>query len=156
MKERYIHLMERALSAYTYEQIVDYMEDVKANGQQEHGFPRLTANIGILMAHGRRRDLLPLFLEMMDVCCKEALIPYPRRCNEFTIRELIFCIDEIENAGIVPPERIAQWKYTLSKFVPENCYDKIVKSETDRKTNCEFFGAECGKFFLSPRLVPAE
>ena len=141
MKERYLKLMERALSAYTYEQMVEYMEDVKANGQQEHGFPRLTANIGILMAHGVRRELLPLFMEMMDVCCKEALTPYPRRCNEFTIRELIFCIDEVENAGIVPRERIAQWKDKLSQIVPENCYDKIVQSETDRKTNWAIFGA---------------
>ena len=141
MKERYIHLMERALSAYTYEQIVDYMEDVKANGQQEHGFPRLTANIGILMAHGRRRDLLPLFLEMMDVCCKEALIPYPRRCNEFTVRELLFCIHEVETAGIVAKTDIDRWKGMMNQIVPENCYDKIVQSETDRKTNWAIFGA---------------
>lgn len=141
MKERYIKLMERALSAYSYEQIVEYLEDVKANGQQEHGFPRLTSNIGILMAHGVRRDLKPLFLEMMDVCCKEALIEYERRCNEFTVRELIFCIDEVEKAGIVAPERIAQWKEKLSQIVPEHCYDKIVHSETDRITNWAIFGA---------------
>ncbi len=133
--------MEKALSAYTYEQMVEYLEDVKANGVLEHGFPRLTSNIGILMAHGVRKELLPLFMDMMDVCCKEALIPYPRRCNEFTIRELIFCISEVENAGIVPPERIAQWKDKLSQIVPENCYDKIVKLETDRKTNWAIFGA---------------
>ena len=48
MKERYLKLMEKALSAYSYEQIVEYMDDVKSNGQREHGFPRLTSNIGIL------------------------------------------------------------------------------------------------------------
>ena len=141
MKERYLKLMEKALSAYSYEQIVEYLEDVKANGQREHGFPRLTSNIGILMAHGVRTDLLPLFMEMMDVCCKEALIEYDRRCNEFTVRELILCIDEVETAGIVPAERIAQWKDKLSQIVPEHCYDKIVQSETDRKTNWAIFGA---------------
>ena len=54
MKEKYIELMEKALSAYTDEHIQRYFNDVKTNGLTEHGFPRLTANIGILIAHGRR------------------------------------------------------------------------------------------------------
>ncbi len=66
MKQRYIDLMEKALSAYTDEHIQKYFNNVKTNGLTEHGFPRLTANIGILIAHGKRRDLLPLFMEMMD------------------------------------------------------------------------------------------
>ena len=141
MKERYLNLMERALGAYSYEQMVEYLEDVKANGVKEHGFPRLTSNIGILMAHGARRDLLPLFLEMMDVCCHEALAPYTKKGNEFTIRELIFCIDEVETAGIVPAERIAQWKEKLSQLVPEKGYHVVVHSETDLIANWAIFGA---------------
>ena len=70
MKERYIALMEKALSAYTDEHILRYFNDVKTNGLKEHGFPRLTANIGILIAHGKRTYLLPTFIEMMSVCCK--------------------------------------------------------------------------------------
>lgn len=69
MKEKYIELMEKALSAYTDEHIQRYFNDVKTNGLTEHGFPRLTANIGILMAHGRRKDLMPIFMEIMEVCC---------------------------------------------------------------------------------------
>ena len=52
MKERYINLMEKALSAYTDEHILRYLSEVKENGLKEHGFPRLTANIGILISHG--------------------------------------------------------------------------------------------------------
>ena len=59
MKKQYFDLMEQVLSAYTDEHIVRYFEDVKNNGLREHGFARLTSNIGILIAHGRRRDLLP-------------------------------------------------------------------------------------------------
>ena len=69
MKEKYLDLMEKALSAYSHEHILRYYNDVKKNGLTEHGFPRLTANIGILIAHGRRRDLLPLFMDMIEVCC---------------------------------------------------------------------------------------
>ena len=70
MKKKYIELMAKALSAYSDEHIVSYFERVKAEGLTEHGFPRLTANIGILICHGYRPDLLPLFLEMMEFCCR--------------------------------------------------------------------------------------
>ena len=56
MKEQYIELMEKALSAYTDEHILRYLDDVKTNGLTEHGFPRVTANIGILIAHGKGND----------------------------------------------------------------------------------------------------
>ena len=65
MKERYIDLMERALSAYSDDPILLYFAEVREKGLTEHGFPRLTANIGILAAHGRRTDLIPVFRQNM-------------------------------------------------------------------------------------------
>ena len=70
-KERYIELMAAALSAYTDEHIESYFERVKKEGITEHGFPRLTANIGILLCRGYRKNLYPIFLEMMDFCASE-------------------------------------------------------------------------------------
>lgn len=81
MKEQYSDLMERALSAYTDEHIARYFEDVKRDGLTEHGFPRLTANMGILLAHGRRSDLRTIFLEMMEYCCRT--IPTVKAANDF-------------------------------------------------------------------------
>ena len=43
MKEQYIELMEKALSAYTDEHILRYLDDVKAN-------------VVILIAHGKGND----------------------------------------------------------------------------------------------------
>ena len=71
MKEWYIDLMEVVLSAYTPAQIRRYTESVQKNGLCEHGFPRLTANLGILIAHGRKMELKNDFIQMMDLCCKE-------------------------------------------------------------------------------------
>lgn len=141
MKENYIKLMEKTLSAYTDEHILRYFNDVKTNGLTEHGFPRLTANIGILIAHGRRRDLLPLFTEMMEVCCDMFLRPYVKAANEFSVREIVCCIDEIEKSGAVENEHILRWKQKISAIVPEACYNLIVEHATDRKTNWAIFGA---------------
>ena len=93
MKEKYLNLMEKALSAYTNEQILNYFNDVQKNGLTEHGFSRLTSNIGILIAHGKRRDLTPLFLQMMDFCCCN--IPKVKAANDFSVREVVNCIDAL-------------------------------------------------------------
>ena len=89
MKNKYLDLMERTLSAYTTEHILRYFDDVKRDGLTEHGFPRLTANIGILIANGRRCDLLPIFLQMMDFCCHA--IPTVKAANDFSVREIVSC-----------------------------------------------------------------
>ena len=61
MNKRYLDLMEKTLTAYSDEHIINYFGRVRSEGLTEHGFPRLTANIGILIANGRRHDLLPIF-----------------------------------------------------------------------------------------------
>ena len=141
MREKYITLMEKALSAYSYEHIVQYFNEVKKNGLTEHGFPRLTANTGILIAHGRRKDLTPLFVDMMDLCCDMFLRPYTKSANEFSVREIVCCIHELEAANAVDKEHILRWKKKIAAIIPEVCYDVIVKNEADRITNWAIFGA---------------
>lgn len=137
MKTKYIDLMEKILSAYTLEHIIRYFETVKRDGLTEHGFPRLTADIGILIANGRREELLPLFCEMMDFCCKA--IPTVKAANDFSIREIVCCIWEMEKSKKVSPEAIARWKGDLSTADPEKCYDVIAKKPTDPVRNWALF-----------------
>ena len=124
MKEKYIDLMEKSLSAYSDEHIQRYLDDVRAEGLSEHGFPRLTANIGILIAHGRRRDLLPIFLEMMDFCCRS--IPNHLAANDFSVREIVSALCEVEAAGAVPAERIQRWREDLATIDPAKTYNRFV------------------------------
>ena len=141
MKEKYIDLMEKVLSAYTDEHILRYLGDVRTNGLTEHGFPRLTVNIGVLISHGRRTDLLPYFMEMMELCCDMMLRPYIKAANEFSVREIVCCIKALEDAGTVDEDTILRWKKKIAAIVPEKCYNFIVGSETDRITNWAIFGA---------------
>ncbi|MBO5701666.1 MAG: hypothetical protein J6S71_04440 [Clostridia bacterium] len=128
MKEKYLELMSKALSAYSDEHIHEYFERVKAEGLTEHGFPRLTVNIGVLVCHGYRQDLIPLFIEMMDFCCEQ--IPKVKAANDFSVREIVFCIFELQKNGMFTDE-IERWKKVLSKIVATECYDKFA-SETDQ------------------------
>ena len=129
--------MARTLAAYTDGHIVSYFERVKREGLTEHGFPRMAANIGILISHGYRRDLLPLFLEMMDFCCQE--IPRVKAANDFSVREIVFCLMEVEAAGVVSAEQLAEWKAQIASIDPYTCYDKFAKTPTDRVFNWALF-----------------
>jgi hypothetical protein len=156
MKERYLDLMEKALSAYTDAHIQRYFDDVKTNGLKEHGFPRLTANIGILIAHGRRTDLLPMFIEMMSVCCKMFLRPYVKAANEFSVREVLCCIAEVEAAGVVDGEIISAWKADLAAIEPEACYDCYALALSNRTRNWAIFLAVSELFRQNAGLCRAD
>ena len=137
MKKTYIELMERTLSAYTDAHIKEYFNRVKSEGLTEHGFPRLTVNIGILIAHGRRRDLLPLFLEMMEFCCYT--IPRVKAANDFSVREVVCCILELEATNAVAPSEINRWRGYLSTIEPTKCYDQFATYPTQDIRNWALF-----------------
>ncbi len=141
-KKRYIDLMERTLEAYSYEHIEAYFKAVKEKGLSEHGFPRLTANIGILIAHGRKQELLPIFLQMMDFCCEN--IPRVKAANDFSVKEIIFCIMALEDWNSENPENISAehiryWKQQLQTIVPHSCYTHYALTPQDQVYNWALF-----------------
>ena len=138
MKNRYIELMDRTLTAYSYGHIVRYFDDVKKNGLTEHGFPRLTANIGILIANGRRDSLLPIFTEMMDFCCEQ--IPRVKAANDFSVKEIVFCIMALEKRGLMP-EKTEYWRSCLKTVEPKKCYNVYANKPTDVRHNWACFTA---------------
>ena len=138
MKNRYLELMYKALSAYSDDHIYEYFNRVKSEGLTEHGFPRLTVNIGVLVAHGYRKDLIPLFIEMMDFCCEQ--IPKVKAANDFSVREIVFCIFELQKMGKFSVE-IERWKNLLSTIIPEKCYNKYAVAKDDVIGNWALFSA---------------
>lgn len=150
MKEKYLELMEKILSAYSDLHISRYFDDVKENGLTEHGFPRLTANIGILIAHGRRRDLFSVFLEMMEFCCRT--IPKVKAANDFSVREIICCLWEIERSACVDAEFTRRWRAYLAEIEPTLCYDRFAVSPDDSVRNWALFTAVSEYFRQSAGL----
>lgn len=136
----YVYFMEKALSAYSDEHIKTYFAQVQQKGLTEHGFPRLSANLGIVIARGFRRDLLPLFIEMMDFCCEN--IPKVSAANNFSVREVICAIWELEKTDVVSKEKLDYWKNQLATINPYTCYDYVAKSENEHiHTNWLIFAA---------------
>ncbi len=134
MKRTYIDIMERALSNYTEADIDGYIAQTLQDGPGDQGFARLTSNIGILLAQGRCEHLLPRFVRMMDICCD--LLPNRKGvANDFSVKELCFCLMAVEESCVVPAEKMEGWKSTLRSLNPEKTYDCIAVDENDTKVN---------------------
>ena len=144
-KEIYIDLMEKVMSAYTDERITKYTENVIKNGLEEHGYPRLTANLGILIAHGRKTKYKDEFRKMMDLCCREIPTALGRNGgrvgNDFSVKELVFCLLEIEKAGIFDKSVTDGWRNELAKINPYETYSVIASVPPERINNWAAFGA---------------
>lgn len=144
MKAAYIDIMEQVVGAYTRAHIDRYTDEVRGRGLWEHGYPRLCANIGILLAHGRKPELRDVFPDMMDLCCAQIPLAKPednRAGNDFSVKEIVFCILEIEKAAAFPAEMTRRWRDALASFDPCNTYYAIAKEKPEPIFNWAAFGA---------------
>ena len=138
-KQIYIEIMDRAFRSYTPEQITDYYNRVKQEGLTEHGFPRLASNLGILICHGRHKELLPQFIDLMDLCCEQ--MPKVHAANDFSVREVVTCLLAVEKAGIVDDAKLEEWKSAIAGLDPWKCYDCIAKKPDQIIGNWTLFNA---------------
>lgn len=140
MKEQYLALMDRTFDAYGEDGIRRFFDHVRKTGLREHGFPRVSANLAILIAHGRRTSLLPLMAEMMDFCCRE--IPRTSRAgNDFSVKEIVFALLELEHAHVLPLAQTAAWRKSLAGIDPYTCYQVIAPAPDKRVGNWAAFNA---------------
>ena len=144
MKEKYLDLIGIAVSAYSDEHIARYTDEVRKNGVTEHGYPRLCANIGFLLAHGRCPGRKEMFAGMMELCCREMLISRDRTRNagnDFSVKELVFCLEEIEKSGIYESCTTDHWREILSEIDPYRVYSCIAEKPPKRIGNWAAFSA---------------
>ena len=155
-KQKYVDLMERAMLAYSEEHVRRYFADVQEKGLTEHGFARLVSNIGILIAHGRKLEYKELFIEMMDFCTRAipAIDTSRGTCanNDFTVREVICCLEELEKSGAIDGALIDEWKQRLRKIHAPTCYRVVARSPEDKVKNWALFTGVSEYFRLSAGL----
>lgn len=145
MKKRdYLELMNRVLDAYTPEKIDALIEKCRRDGVTEHGFPRLAADLGILICAGFRQEYVPRFLDMMTLCCEGVVredAAALKTGNEFSVGELVFCIIEAERSGLFPRSVTDEWRKILGGLELKNSYRYIAKEPPVRIGNWAAFAA---------------
>ena len=141
--EEYLDIVEAAVRAYPEERLLQYVAEVERRGVEEHGFPRLAANLGVLLSEGRMAGRKGLFRRMMDVCCREAKKGQMKlEGNEFSVKELVAALLAVERAGLYPKEATDAWRRDLAAVDPRRCYKVRPKAgDTSRSYNWCVFGA---------------
>ena len=145
MKERYIEWLDVVLGAYSLEHIRSYTQEVRKRGLWEHGFPRLVANLGILIAHGRKKELTEDFVAMMELCCQQIPVAHAVNGygvgNDFSVKEVVFCLLELEKAGVFPETVTQRWRDELAKIDPYTTYSCIASTPVRPIGNWAAFAA---------------
>lgn len=152
-KEKYLNIMQQAVEAYSNERVQEYINRVDREGIKEHGYARLTANLGILISQGCMLDKKDLFVKMMDICVRE--LPQARTKNQgkgeigndFAVKEIVCCILELESAGTFPKEKTTAWRNALKDMRADNIYSVRPKPGDQTARNWCVFGAasECAR-----------
>ena len=140
----YLDVMEAAVSAYSDEHIAKYVREVEAGGVREHGFPRLTANLGVLLSEGRQMGRKDIFRRMMDISCREAAKGKMKGWgggNDFSVKELAICLVALEKAGAFPAVVTEGWRAALKSVRAANCYTVQPEVGAKRAYNWCVFGA---------------
>lgn len=74
---------------------------------------------------------------MMDFCCKT--IPTVKAANDFSVREIVCCIKEVEESKILPKDVTDGWRADFATIVPATCYNVFASSLTDPFKNWALF-----------------
>jgi len=154
-KSIYLDLMQSAVEAYTPDRIEDYISEVDSEGIKEHGYARLTSNIGILIAHGRMTQDKELFCRMMDICVRELPLARAKNAhrsdpgNDFAVKEVCCCIMELESAGTFPKEMTDKWRNGLKDMNAQDIYSCKPEAGNMTAHNWCVFGAasECARIW---------
>ena len=75
----------------------------------------------------------------MDFCCEN--VPVVKAANDFSVKELIFCIMALEEKGGVPKECLKRWREALAGIEPERCYTVFARKAEDNLHNWALFTA---------------
>ena len=142
--DRYLDIMEQAVGAYDDARVAAYLAEAERDGVQEHGFPRLAANLGVLIANGRMTEKREALARMMTVACRCAAagrMPPKSGGNEFSVRELTTAILALERAGAYPKAVTDGWRADISRVDAWTCFSELPESGlTHRSFNWCLFG----------------
>ena len=149
-KAEYLDLMEAAVASYSAERIQRYIAEVECDGVQEHGFPRLAANLGILVANGRLPEKRELLQRMMTISCRDAAKgPMKLEGNDFSVKELSLALAALERAGTFGKDVTDGWRADLKRVEPYRCYRCHPEPGAKRAYNWCVFGCASEQARLS-------
>ena len=151
-KVSYMDIIQKSVEAYSDSALAAYIDEVEKEGIKEHGFPRLTANLGILLSQGRLADKRETFVRMMDICAREMPLALKKHKgvsagNDFSVKEICCCLYELEKSNTFSQEQMRYWKESISNMKAEDIYNVQPVLPSKRAYNWCVYGSasECAR-----------
>lgn len=151
-RNSYIDVMQKSVEAYSDSALFAYIEKVDKEGIKEHGFARLTSNIGILLSQDRISHKRETFVRMMDICAREMPVALKNNNgvsvgNDFSVKEICCCLYELERNNTFPQEKMRYWKDCISRMKAEDIYTVQPDLPSDKAYNWCVYGSasECAR-----------
>ena len=151
-KESYLDIMQKSVDAYSDSAITAYIDKVNVEGIKEHGFARLTANIGILLSQGRIPERRETFVRMMDICAREMPVALKNNNgvsvgNDFSVKEICCCLYELERSEIFSQDQMRHWQDCIRSMRAEDIYTVQPVLPSEKAYNWCVFGSasECAR-----------
>ena len=124
-KNYYLDVIEKAVNCYSDERLQQWLAETQKNGIQEHGFLRVVALLGVMIAKGRMLHRKELFLQMMTFCCDT--MANGKGGNDFGVKEILYTLREVKD--IVPGQLYARWINGMKRLDPLKNYTCLAKDE---------------------------
>lgn len=120
----YLDAMETAVGAYSDARIERYVAENARDGVAEHGFPRLAANIGILVAHGRQTSRTAMLRHMLEICFRDVgkAMRGKGGGNDFSVKELVLALRELERAAVFDKSVVNKWRAQMTAAIASTIY----------------------------------
>lgn len=132
-RDYYLDIIEICVDAYKMEELEsrlpkdenDLVEDIQS-------YSRITCAIGVLISSGRKQDYLPLWIKMMDACCRSCHRITDDMRVDFAVKEILIAFKVMKDR--VPKDKKNYWLQMLSKINPDNNYLYVIRKEDDKKS----------------------
>ncbi|MBR4868225.1 MAG: hypothetical protein IKU10_03630 [Clostridia bacterium] len=124
-KNYYLDVIEKAVNCYSDERLQQWLAENRETGIQEHGFLRVVALLGVMIAKGRMLHRKELFLQMMTFCCDT--MAHGKGGNDFGVKEILYTLREVKDC--VPDQLYARWIDGMKGLDPLKNYACLAKDE---------------------------
>ncbi len=124
-KNYYLDVIEKAVNCYSDERLQQWLEENQKTGIQEHGFLRVVALLGVMIAKGRMLHRKELFLQMMTFCCDT--MAQGKGGNDFGVKEILYTMREVKDC--VPSRLYDRWIDGMKAINPLKNYACLAKDE---------------------------
>lgn len=133
MRSMYLDIMEKTLDAYTLKQIKTRRSVDGTSRMDIHVYSRIATVLSCLLHGGRRRELLPLWEQVMTACCQEMITFRSESMADFAIKELMLSLFVMKDSGLIGESSLHQWDDLLGQLEPDVHYWAVAADETAEK-----------------------